>query len=596
MKPFPTFNSLQARLTAVMIALAVLGAGLPGAWMVYRSYGALRQAAQEGQEALAKSLAVTVDGNVSHSLQELETLAERNDMKRLDLAALQRTLGLAAAANQAFESLVLLSPQGRVLLQAPQLGPNSLPGRGVLQSFCVDFSQDTETTQAFFSEPYPIAGGDTAVLLGVPIVRGKKVQAVLASEVLLTSLGLSVEDIELGQAGFAYLVDENGTALLRPKGRGPTPGVPAPPGVGELIKKNQDHFFKEYQGRENQGWLLAAYSRIESLNWGVMVRQTADQCYAPARRMLRLLSLYLALALALAVGLALLLARAITAPLERLAQAVRLGEKQGLDPADFQGFESQDEVGHLAAALASLAQELKAQQLEREKAHARALAAEKRLAEAERLAALGQLAAGLAHEINNPLAVILGSTQEAARARSAKAAAPWLQRIEREASRTQRLVRDLLDYARPMRLQRRNISLAELAARAWQQSLQGRQGDWRLEGSASLPVARVDPDRFFQIFINLYTNAMDAMPKGGAVLLASARQPGRLLITVRDQGTGFPKSKAAALFRPFYTTKPHGTGLGLAIVQRILKAHGGDIRAGAAGPGKGALFTIDIPS
>jgi signal transduction histidine kinase len=594
--PLPTFGSLQARLTAVMIALAVLGAGLPGAWMVYRSYGALRQAAQEGQEALAKSLATTVDGNVSHSLQELEALADRADAKHMDLASLQRTLSLAAAANQVFESLVLLSPQGRVLLQSPLLGAGSLPGRAGLRAFCVDFDQSTEPSPAFFSEPYAIAAGDTAVLLGVPIIRNNKVQAVLAGEVLLTSLGISVENIELGQAGFAYLVDENGTALLKPSGRGPSPGVPPPPDVGELIKKNQDHFFKEYQGRENQGWLLAAYNRIESLNWGVMVRQTADQCYAPARRMLRLLSLYLALALALAVALALLLARAITAPLERLAQAVRLGEKQGLDPADFTGFESRDEVGHLAAALKSLAQELKAQQLEREKAHGRALAAEKRLAEAERLATVGQLAAGLAHEINNPLAVILGSAREAAQARSAKAAAPWLERIEREATRTQRLVRDLLDYARPMRLQRRSSSLAELAARAWQQSRQGRQGEWRLEGAESLPHAKVDPDRFFQVFINLFTNAFDAMPKGGAVQLACAKQDGRLLLNVSDQGPGFPKSKAAALFRPFYTTKPHGTGLGLAIVQRILKAHGGGIRAEASALGKGALFIIDIPS
>jgi two-component system sensor histidine kinase HydH len=296
------------------------------------------------------------------------------------------------------------------------------------------------------------------------------------------------------------------------------------------------------------------------------------------------------------VTLGILLAGAITARLERLAQAVRLDDDSSLDPRSFELFTGEDEVGHLASALAHLARRLKAQQLAREEAHGRALAAEKRLAEAERLAALGQLAAGLAHELNNPLAVIQGSAREAAAAKTPKAAAPWLERIEREAVRTQRLVRDLLDYARPMKLIRSKQNLAELAGRAWQQSLQGRQFLFQAEGLGALPAARVDPDHIFQVFINLFTNAFDAMPEGGLVVVGVRREPNKIILTLRDHGAGFPKAKATALFRPFYTTKPQGTGLGLAIVQRILKAHGGSIRAENAPQGKGALFTLDIPS
>jgi signal transduction histidine kinase len=554
--------------------------------MVWRSYDALRTQAQQGQLALAKNMASQVDQRMSQVVQALEALARRPGVVSMERTALLRELSLVTSTTDLFENLVVVLPSGRV--QSWDVGSfQSLPAADVTARIYRQAGQGGET---ILSQVYQEPGGELAVTLNAPILKGARMVGMLTGVVLLNTLWVgNMQEVRIGQSGYAYLVNEKGQAIVHPESRLP-PDLNSIPAVARLLGTEEG--VAEYVGPSGLG-VLAAYASVPSVGWGVVARQPSSETYAPARRMLRFLAEALALVVAASALLAVLLARRLVRPLLQLAGQVREFESGSLDPAPLEQIRSRDEVGMVAQALVRMARALKAQQQQRERAHHQVLAAEKKLAESERLAVIGQLSAGLAHELNNPLAVILGSSQEAETGAS-EGSKPWLQRIRREALRCQRLVKDLLDFARPIRLHRRRTDLVELARHSFGRALQGRDGSYTLSAPDRPVWSRVDADRFSQIFLNLFINAMDSMPQGGKMDLTAGTAQGGLRLEVRDFGAGLPKGDPDALFRPFFTTKAAGTGLGLAICRSIAKAHGGTIIAERP-RGKGARFVIEIP-
>jgi signal transduction histidine kinase len=264
----------------------------------------------------------------------------------------------------------------------------------------------------------------------------------------------------------------------------------------------------------------------------------------------------------------------------------------------------------------------------------RLLDAQSALLRAEKLASVGRLAAGVAHEIGNPLAAI-GNYMELLGRRGA--APDLVAAIEREAARIDTIVRSLLDYARPRDAVREPLDLGAVAERAVE--LLRSQGSLRsvsvevLRGEG-LPAMLGDPAALEQVFVNLLLNAVDAAGEGGRIAVAtsatrlgdagererrsadpdaaaaagrSTRRSGRHLETaadgtpaiqavVGDSGAGVPEQLSERVFDPFFTTKPpgKGTGLGLAIVQRIVHDHGGRVDVSRAREG-GAAFTVIFP-
>jgi signal transduction histidine kinase len=189
---------------------------------------------------------------------------------------------------------------------------------------------------------------------------------------------------------------------------------------------------------------------------------------------------------------------------------------------------------------------------------------------------VGQLAAGLAHELNNPLTVILGAAQEAGREGGSGRRA-WLRQVVREVKRCKRLIDELLDFSRPIRLQAAPTPLAPLCREAWAHAALGRRSKARLSLPDKDLTVSVDASRLKQVLVNLFGNALDAMGSKGAVELRWQRQGARLRLQLQDNGPGIGKKDPEALFRPFYTAKVGGTGLGLPISRAILQAHGGGL-------------------
>jgi two-component system sensor histidine kinase PilS (NtrC family) len=211
----------------------------------------------------------------------------------------------------------------------------------------------------------------------------------------------------------------------------------------------------------------------------------------------------------------------------------------------------------------------------------------------ERLSAVGRLAAGLAHEIRNPLASLSGSVQLLKEVNPS----PLHDIVLREVTRLNDLVEQFLDSARPVSLDLQPTQADAIVgdvATAF-------RNDPRFHGRRvvrtrfeKLPLVVLDGARFHQVVWNLLLNAAQATPDYGTIELSATARGTDLVVSVRDDGVGMPPEAVARIFDPFYTTRSGGTGLGLANVDRIVRAHGGRIEVESE-PGEGTCFTLVFP-
>jgi PAS domain S-box-containing protein len=255
---------------------------------------------------------------------------------------------------------------------------------------------------------------------------------------------------------------------------------------------------------------------------------------------------------------------------------------------------------HFAAAIEShrLLQQVRGRAEELARLHAELEHTQRQLVEHERLAALGELSAVVAHEVRNPLGAIFNALATLRRFMEPKGPAPTLVAIvEEEANRLNRMVEDLLDFARPSAPEFHPVPLACLLEEAVRTATSGQSRirlEWALQ--PDVPPVPVDERMIRRAFLNLALNAVQAMPQGGTLRVAAYRcteQPGAV-VEVTDTGSGIPPELRGRLFKPFFTTKATGTGLGLAIVQRTLADHGGHIHIDSP-PGGGTTFRLVLP-
>ncbi|MGI6419707.1 MAG: ATP-binding protein [Thermoguttaceae bacterium] len=219
----------------------------------------------------------------------------------------------------------------------------------------------------------------------------------------------------------------------------------------------------------------------------------------------------------------------------------------------------------------------------------------------ERLAAVGELATGVAHELRNPLTSVKLLIQTAAKrpGQSAIEEKP-LQVARQEIARMENVIQGLLDFARPPQLRRVPHDLRETVRRALNLvagHATGQQVRVVEEFPAEPVVVDGDPDQLHQVFVNLALNGIEAMEEGGRmqVSISSGGALGGRRVVFRDSGSGIPQEIMGRIFEPFVTSKQRGTGLGLAISRRIVEDHGGALHAANRAEG-GAMFTVELPS
>lgn len=225
------------------------------------------------------------------------------------------------------------------------------------------------------------------------------------------------------------------------------------------------------------------------------------------------------------------------------------------------------------------------------------------LTQSAKLAAIGELAAGIAHEVNNPLTIIIGHAHLLSRRADAAPVHPAIEAIEAQAQRAANMVRGMLDFSRRRPRNVQNVSLRDVIERALalvSDKLHGQGIETVKMLDESDPAVPGDRDELTQVFINLIGNAADAMPRGGRLLLSTEvrRQDDITYVSVQvaDTGTGIAAEHCDQIFESFFTTKPEGkgTGLGLTITRDIVKNHEGTIQVDSA-VGKGTTMIVNLP-
>jgi signal transduction histidine kinase len=219
---------------------------------------------------------------------------------------------------------------------------------------------------------------------------------------------------------------------------------------------------------------------------------------------------------------------------------------------------------------------------------------ERQIARSANLASLGELAAGIAHEIRNPVGMIASAAQLLGRGEHAERDRKLVSAISSEAARIGRTIGEFVSFAAPPEPSRTATEPAALLLRTREMLAPeaARRGvELVLEGAAGAPKILVDPEMLYRALTNLVLNALQVQPSGGRVELAARRAPaGEVSIHVRDHGPGIDPADLERIFQPFFTRRPEGTGLGLSIVQRIVAANGG--RISVASDARGTEFSL----
>jgi PAS domain S-box-containing protein len=224
---------------------------------------------------------------------------------------------------------------------------------------------------------------------------------------------------------------------------------------------------------------------------------------------------------------------------------------------------------------------------------------EQQLIRAERLAAIGELAASLAHEVRNPLAGIIGAIQiMRSQMPTEDSRREVLEEVLHQMGRLDSTMRDLLIYSRPKPLEPRRCRIEQVVDRVLT-VVAAEPGFRRMQiiknYSDEMPEIELDPDQMEQVCMNIVLNGAQAMESGGRITIASHADNSQVVLSFTDDGAGMSPFQIRRAFEPFFTTKSRGTGLGLCICKRIVEAHGGSIRLDSR-PGEGTCVTISLPT
>lgn len=335
----------------------------------------------------------------------------------------------------------------------------------------------------------------------------------------------------------------------------------------------------------------AEHSRALKIVWSVQERADrlaetlensignfAAHAHAIEHAAFRWTVIFLGASILFAAGVGFYIRRSVARPMAELeAGALRIA---GGDLSTRIEIDTPDEFGRLAAQFNAMTLALKEHQ--------------EQAVQTEKLAGIGRLAAGVAHEINNPLGVILGYVRVMRRTARDQLDAD-LAVIEEEAVRCQQIVEGLLDLSRTS-----TATPAEVDVRALCEDVVARLRDSQSLANVTVTVdghgtATGDPEKLRQVVTNLLKNAVEAAGARGSVQIHTDASPEWVTVSIADTGPGIAPDAKDRLFEPFFTTKPRGTGLGLAVSQAIARAHGGSIEVERS-PSGGALFTLWLRS
>ena len=391
-------------------------------------------------------------------------------------------------------------------------------------------------------------------------------------------------------------------AELRPEEAGLARGVRD---IQQQIQTAADSIFRLYEAGRQQAAFTAAQAELQGRLLPALT-QLNRQVYRQARessvrgaysRLEEILAgqkriLLLTLLLSMAGGLAgsWLIAGSLSRPLNELAGAMSVVGAGNLEHPV--AASSRDEIGELARTFGRMTENLRQSRAdlirlnaELESKIAQLEQTQAQLVQSEKLASIGEMSAAVAHGLRNPLASLRAAAQLVRRHPNAPGAGEQLQAIIEEVDRLDRRITHLLTFSRPAPFHPLRESVTRLVdglLPAFRQPLSERGVELHLDVSPELPEVRVDPLQLEQALLEIVSNAIDAMPRGGRLRIGASANgshaaAARVTLEVQDTGPGIPPQVLPSICEPFFTTRPEGTGLGLAIAKRYVEQNGGTL-------------------
>ncbi|MFZ5445367.1 MAG: sensor histidine kinase [Myxococcota bacterium] len=399
--------------------------------------------------------------------------------------------------------------------------------------------------------------------------------------------------VSAGSVYRVFLVDRLGRVLAHPDGESviKRADLSSLPVVKNALGGKLSRGAEEYDS--NGVRQVAAFARIENGVGAVVVEVPHDEVFKATNELSRRSLLFAVGTVSLALVLAVLLGRRVTRPLRELQQTMMV-----ISRGEF-GVEvpvaGPTEIQSVGTALNQMSRELVRRSEELQKTNAQ-------LVQSEKLSAVGELAASVAHEVKNPMVGIVGFAQLGAETTDVAEMHEYFKLIENDAFRANKILQNLLEFSRPPEMELEALALNDvvygsMALCVHQLLMQGVKVETKL--GEGLPGIRGNSNQLRQVLLNLMLNAGQAMEQSPKKLITVTTQradPGFVEIRVADTGPGLADDVKDKLFKPFFTTKRRGqgTGLGLSVSRSIIEAHRGQIRAEGA-PGVGATFIIRLP-
>ena len=565
----------------------------------------LEKTVGSAQEALAVEAARGSEHALARLVEELRASVAMLPFDQLKDSDLTSALHIPYAQLQSVDALAVLGAQGAPvvapLADRPQmpLGPEDV--RIFLAHAPWQLAAEAGTA---LGAPYANSRGATRIAIAVRV--STQPLRVVAAEAALAEGEQAVAGI--GRNGAVAMLLAGDGKVLASSALGK-----AQEGERELARTallSQAPLTRIVQ-REGKPW-LASSAPISSLGWAAVVMRPTRLAFAPALRVRTYIAYWAAVALLLTLLLGVMLSRQLTGPvaeLRRFAKALHDGkydEKAAVGSGDELG-ELADTFNHMATQVQRRDAEIRAWNDELQKRveakGAELRAAQDQILRTRRLAAIGSLGAGLAHELNNPLMAIAGLAAIVQRRPRDETQAAQLRQMQEQVVRVATIVEDLRRFSEQEREGAgRRFALEESVRNVlsrYEPDLSKRQIDLQLEIQPNLRAAEGDPIQIEQVVEQLVKNAIQAMPEGGKLSVGVAGiADDSVKLTVADTGRGIPAALRERIFDPFFTTKEKGTGgsgLGLSITHSIVEAHHGKILVDSA-EGQGSTFTVVLPA
>ena len=600
----------------IFLMISMIPLGIVSYYLVNLSRETLNRAIIKDQEALAVGFADTLANSVNSFKNVLLETAHRSDFASMDMVKQQAALNSIMQLHKAFLDISVIDVTGRETIRI---------GRFVRSDNLRDFSDNSVFKRVlkageFIGEIERYMGSYPSLTIAIAIANpsDNQTNGVIIAKLSLNGLsGILKTSFPSSTHTQAAVIDFNGFLVAHSDPNEVfKPDAKLPDDILNVLLRNDAKSGGCEIILNSSERVLGAFAEVDDLGWVVYIQRSVSVAYQASRKMLhrtyRVIFIVMIFVLFLGYAVSLVIAQPIQALREA---AIKLGE------GDFDYLPDlnmpNDEIGELAHTFVQMSEALKVKNAEivsaqdelhrlnrslenRVEARTRELkSAQDELIKKERLAAIGQMASVVGHEIRNPLAVINNSTYFIKTKLShAGDVNPKVEKhiaiIESEIKQANGIINEILGFARTKELNPTIKPLNTYMEDLIMSFPFPKHIEFVKKFTSENPIVNVDTDELTQAIRNLMRNGIEVMPEKGTLTMRTEIEGDFVRIDIQDSGTGIPKDVLDKIFAPFFTTKARGTGLGLAVVKKVIDRHNGRVEASSE-VGKGTCFKLFLP-